>query len=79
MPPIPLEILITHKFLILMIASENHGYLSSFHHIDLRFSVEQVYAETAVDSDAVGVREEDVADLFAGCEGMVGDGLLDTA
>ena len=54
-------------------------WFGSFGDVDLDLSVEKIDIESSIDGDAVGVREEDVADDLSVGEGMVGDELLDTA
>jgi hypothetical protein len=49
----------------------------SFDYIDLGLPVEQSNAEATVDSYAVRIWEEDVADLLSISEGMVGNRFLD--
>jgi len=51
--------------------------MRSFGDIDLDLSVEKVHVESSIDSEAVGVWVEDVANSLPVGEGMIGDKLLD--
>jgi hypothetical protein len=51
--------------------------MRSFWNIDFDFAVQEGYAKTTVDSHAVGIREEDVADDLSVGEWMVRNRFLD--